>query len=282
MRAVLSFCSHQHEKGRKPWHSSPDSIRYEARDGKAYITINRPEAMNAMNLEVIKWLPLAVQEFAYDDDLYVAILTGEGGRAFSAGGDLKEQATYVGTDKDPRRTGAREERGGIQVGACPKPIIAAIDGYAYAGGLEMAISCDFRFATRQSRFAIPEVKRSLIAGPGTTVLPRLIPLGDALMMTLTGEPIDAERAYQIGLVQGLADDREELFRLVDRYADAIAANPPLAVQDVKTVVTRGVNVPLEYAVYLREKYFDSILQTEDALEGPLAFAEKRAPVWKRR
>jgi enoyl-CoA hydratase/carnithine racemase len=258
----------------------PESIRYETRDGKAYITINRPQAMNAMNLEVIKWLPLAFKEFNNDDSLYVAILAGEGGRAFSAGGDLKEQTTYVGTDKDPRRTGADDHH--YDWSAAPKPVIAAIDGYAFAGGLEMALQCDFRFATRKSQFAIPEVKRSLIAGPGTTHLPRVIPLGDALMMTLTGEPIDAERAYQIGLVQGLADDREQLFQLVDRYADAIAANPPLAVQDIKTIVKKGVNVPLEYAQYLREKYFDSILQTEDALEGPLAFAEKRAPVWKRR
>jgi enoyl-CoA hydratase/carnithine racemase len=261
----------------------PPSLTYETKDGRCYLTINRPESMNALNLELQSALPRAVQAYEADDDLYVAIITGAGGRAFSAGADIKEMTTFVGTDKDPRRTGARPDGPTLMaIGACRKPVIAAIDGYCFAGGLELALMCDIRIATRQSTFAIPEVKRSLIAGPGTTHLPRLIPLGDALLMALTGNPITAERAHAIGLVQGLADDRAGLVEQVEAIADAIVGNPPLAVADIKRVVTVGVNLPLEYAMAFREKYFDQILQTEDAAEGAAAFAEKRAPVWNRR
>jgi enoyl-CoA hydratase/carnithine racemase len=110
----------------------------------------------------------------------------------------------------------------------------------------------------------------------------MIPIGEALLMAMTGDPISAERAYQIGLTQGLAEDRDELFEKVDAIAAALAKNPPLAVQDVKHIVKVGVNIPIEYAVRFRDKYSDVILQTEDAKEGPKAFAEKRAPVWKMR
>jgi enoyl-CoA hydratase/carnithine racemase len=264
-------------------YSPPESLKVENRDGVCYLTINRPSSMNALNLELQRAIPLAIREFEADKSLYVAVITGEGGRAFSAGADLKEMTTFVGTDADPRRTGARSDGPSLlTVADCRKPIIAAVDGYAFAGGCELALSCDIRIATRKSQFAIPEVKRSLIAGPGTTHLPRMIPIGEALLMTLTGDPISAERAYQIGLVQGLAEDREELFTRVDTIAAAIAGNPPLAVQEVKRVVKVGVNMSLEYAIYFREKYFDVILQTEDAKEGAAAFAEKRAPVWQSR
>jgi enoyl-CoA hydratase/carnithine racemase len=239
--------------------------------------------MNALNLELQRALPLAVQQYDRDDSLFVCVITGEGGRAFSAGADIKEMTQFVGTDDDPRRSGAASSGPSLlALDDCRKPLIAAIDGVAYAGGFEVALMCDFRFATRGSRFAIPEVKRSLIAGPGTTHLPRQIPLSEALYMTITGEPIDAERAHQMGIVQGIADDRDALFELVDRVAQTIAANPPLAVRDIKRVVKVGSNMPLEYAIHFREKYFDQILQTEDAQEGAAAFAEKRAPVWKMR
>jgi enoyl-CoA hydratase/carnithine racemase len=262
---------------------SLETLQYDVRDGVCYLTINRPNAMNALNLELQRTIPLAVQEYDSDDSLYAMVITGAGGRAFSAGADLKEMTTFVGTDNDPRRTGARSSGPNLgSVGTCRKPVIAAIDGFAFAGGCELALMCDIRLATAKSLIAIPEVKRSLIAGPGTTHLPRLIPLGEALKMTLTGEPITAERAYQLGLIQGIATDRDDLFRQVAEITTAIAANPPLAVKDVKRVVKVGVEMPLEQAIAFREKYFDMILQTEDAKEGAAAFAEKRAPVWKMR
>jgi enoyl-CoA hydratase/carnithine racemase len=263
--------------------SPPSSLLYDTRDGKCFISLNRPEQMNALNRELGQALGEAIEEFEADDDLYVAILSGEGGRAFSAGADIKEMTTYVGTDDDPRRTGSRRgASGSMALGSTRKPVIAAIDGYCYAAGCELATMCDIRVATRASRFAIPEVKRSLIAGPGTIDLPRLIPLGEALLMALTGDPISAERAYQVGFVQRLGETREDMFREAEAIADAIMGNPPLAVQDNKHVIKIGVNMPREYASYFREKYFDQILQTEDATEGAAAFAEKRPPVWKGR
>jgi len=239
--------------------------------------------MNAFDVQLQRAIGEAILEYNRDDELLVAVITGEGGRAFCTGGDLKEMTEFVGTDQDPRRTGAQQGRPGVMaVGDSRKPVIAAVDGYALAGGCELALLCDFRLATRQSTFAVPEVKRSLIAGPGTTHLARLIPHGEALLMAMTGDPITAERAYQVGLVQRLVEDRDELFKEVEAIMDSICANPPLAVHDVKHVVKVGVNLPLEYHMYFREKYFDSILQTEDAIEGAAAFAEKRPPVWKMR
>ena len=258
----------------------PEVIRYETRDGKCYITINRPEAMNALNIEARRLMAEAIDRFSRDDSTYVAILTGEGGRAFCSGGDLKEQASLTADERRQSNSQPMPAKGNIS--DCPKPIIAAVDGYAYALGCEMAIQCDIRIATRQSKFAIPEARSNIIAGPGTTHLPRIIPLGEALLIALTCEPITAERAHQIGLIQKLCEDRDELFAEADRIADSIARNAPIAVRDSKHIIKVGSNMPVEYAVYLREKYFDAILETEDAQEGPRAFAEKRAPVWKGR
>jgi enoyl-CoA hydratase/carnithine racemase len=258
-----------------------EAIKYETRDGKCFITINRPEAMNAINIEARRLMALAIDKFSRDPSTYVAILSGEGGRAFSAGGDLKEQASMTAEERrQSNEPAAVPSKGNIS--DCRKPIIAAIDGYAYALGCEIALQCDIRLATRKSLFAIPEARRSIIAGPGTTHLPRLVPLGEALLMVLTCEPMTAERAYQIGLVQKLCEDREELFVEANKIADSIAQNAPIAVQDSKHIIKVGSNMPIEYAVYLREKYFDAILGTEDAKEGPLAFAERRNPIWKGR
>lgn len=237
--------------------------------------------MNAINIEARHLLAAAIREFSRDESCYVAILTGEGGRAFSAGGDLKEQANM--TAEERRRSNESEDSSsGGNIAECPKPIIAAIDGYAYALGCEIALQCDIRLATRKSLFAIPEARRSIIAGPGTTHLPRLIPLGEALLLVMSCEPMTADRAYQIGLVQKLCEDRQELLAEADRIAGSIAQNAPIAVRDSKHIVKVGSNMPVEYAVHLRQKYFDAILSTEDAREGPLAFAEGRAPVWRGR
>lgn len=260
----------------------PPSLRYETRDGKAYLTLNRPERMNALSLELGRAIDEAIDDFEQDDSILVAMITGEGGRAFCAGADLKEMAEYVGTDRDPRRNSRQRSRMQGGVAGCRKPIIAAIDGYALAGGCEMALNCDIRLATRQSTLGIPEVKRSIIAGTGTTVLPRLLPLGEALLMTITGDPIDAERAHQLGLVQRLVDTREQLLDETERIMNSICMNPPLAVQDVKRIVKVGSNMPVEYALHFREKYYQAQLRSEDAVEGARAFAEKRAPVWKMR
>src|SRR5579883_3156076 len=192
-------------------------LRYETRDRKAYITLNRPEVMNALNTEICRAIAEAVREFGNDKDLLAAIITGEGGRAFSAGMDLKETAQRdQGVSAANIGGGARAAFD--ELSNCRKPIIAAIDGYCLAAGLELSICCDIRIATVQSRFGLPEARRSLIPGPGVQ-LSRHIPMGEALLILLTGGHVSAERMYQLGYLQRLVADREALFREADAVAD---------------------------------------------------------------
>jgi len=150
------------------------------------------------------------------------------------------------------------------------------------GGLEIALYCDIRLATRQSSFALPEPKRNLLSGPAFVHLSRMIPLGEAMNMELTGRRQSAERAYAIGLIQGLYDTREELDAAVDATLAELRENSPLAVQFLKRIVKDGRDMTVEQHWKFAEMYAYSLSQTEDALEGPKAFAEKRKPVWKMR
>src|ERR1700733_5875872 len=197
---------------------STDVLIYEVRDHKAYITMNRPQRMNALSRELMGALREAFGAADADPDVFAVILSGAGGRAFSAGADLKEMAARMesATDDDyvqphqPITARPPVARGGHMPGFddvnnCTKPVIAAIDGYCMAGGMEIALYCDIRLATRQSSFAMPEPKRNLLHGPDFVHLSRMFPLGEAMKIELTGDPVDAERAYQIGLIQGIYD-----------------------------------------------------------------------------
>ena len=272
-----------------------DVLSYEVRDRKAYIKLNRPKQMNALNRELTGALAQAFQEADASEEVFVVILSAEGGRAFSAGGDLKDMATSIEAGEEvggrPRRTTMSAYPAVAKAGAmpgfddvnqCSKPVIAAIDGYCLAGGLEIALYCDIRLATRKSTFAMPEPKRHLLSGPAFVHLSRMIPLGEALRMELTGEPISAERAYQIGLVQDLYDDRAELEAAADLMADKILENSPLAVQFLKRIVREGRDMPVDHHWKFAEMFAFALSRTEDALEGPKAFAEKRKPEWKMR
>lgn len=261
----------------------PETVTYEVRGRACYITINRPQAMNALSREVMDGLTTAMNAFRADDELLACVLAGEGGRAFSAGADLKEAAAR----------GASSERGSMvprqgklsaydAIETCWKPVIAAIDGYCLAGGLELALMCDMRVATKASSFGLPEPRRSLLAGPGLNNLSRMIPLGEALRMQLTGGTITAERAYQIGLVQDLADDRDEMWAKTAALVAELLECAPLAVQAIKQVVKVGRNLPVEYSWQYSYPFQERIAQTEDFLEGPKAFAEKRQPNWRMR
>jgi enoyl-CoA hydratase/carnithine racemase len=272
-------------------------LSYVVRDRKAYVTMNRPGQMNALNRELRGALAQAFQEADADPGVLVVILAGAGGRAFSAGGDLKEMAigTEGGRDSANPRTGpgpaisarpavAREGHmpGFDDINNCSKPVIAAIDGYCLAGGMEIALYCDIRLATRKSTFAMPEPKRHLLSGPAFVHLSRMIPLGEALRIELTGDPIDAERAYQIGLVQGLYGDRAALEAAADQMADRISENSPLAVQFLKRIVKEGRDMTVAQHWKFVEMYAFSLERTEDAQEGLRAFTEKRKPEWKMR
>jgi enoyl-CoA hydratase/carnithine racemase len=275
-----------------------DVLSYTVRDRKAYITLNRPKQMNALNLELLGALAKAFGEADADDGVFVVILSGAGGRAFSAGGDLKEMSTRLeaggditGQDSEPSRGAmsahpavakAGAMRGFDDVNNCSKPVIAAIDGYCLAGGLEIALYCDIRIATRQSSFAMPEPKRHLLSGPAFVHLSRMIPLGEAMHMELLGEPISSERAYQIGLVQGLYEDRAALEAAAETMADKILENSPLAVQFLKRIVKEGRDMTVDHHWKFAEMFAFTLGRTEDALEGPKAFAEKRKPEWKMR
>jgi enoyl-CoA hydratase/carnithine racemase len=274
---------------------STDVLIYEVKDRKAYITMNRPERMNALSRGLMSDLREAFQAADADPNVFVVILSGAGGRSFSAGADLKEMASRMESERDgdggqagpPLTARPQVARGGHMPGFddvnnCTKPVIAAVDGYCMAGGMEIALYCDIRLATRNSSFAMPEPKRNLLSGPAFVHLSRMIPLGEAMKIELTGEPIDAERAYQIGLIQGVYEDRAALEAAADQMADKILENSPLAVQFLKRIVKDGRDMTVDHQWKFAEMFAFTLGRTEDALEGPKAFAEKRKPEWKMR
>ena len=172
------------------------------------------------------------------------VIIGEGGKAFSAGRDLKEISRLDAiSGPNPSQYISFDE-----VADCPKPLIAAIDGYCLAGGLELALRCDIRVATEQSRFGLPEPRRSLLAAYGLHHLSRMIPMGEALWIQLTGSHMTAQRAYGIGLIQAVVPDREALLAEVERVANEIKLCAPLAVQAIKKIVKIGSNLPVEYSL----------------------------------
>jgi len=242
----------------------------------AIMTINRPEAMNALNAEVREGMAEGFDRLIHDDNLRVGILTGAGGRAFSAGADLKEMSSGAmrGSPWTPR---APSIMGTMEIW---KPLIAAIDGFCLGGGLELSLACDLRVATAASSFGLPEVARGIIpGGGGTQRITRTVPFGIALELLMTGKRIDAAEAQRIGILNRVVPDADALMPACLELAEQIGQNAPLAVQAVKEAAYRGRQTTL--AEGLRIEGFESglISNTEDAKEGPLAFAEKRPPKW---
>ena len=271
--------------------TSSDIVLYEKRDRIGWVTINRPEAMNALNPDVGAGLTDAFEEVANDDDVLVAILTGAGGRAFSAGMDLKWRASEDASSGVQMGGGGRGSSLGLEeVGACPKPVIAAIDGYALAGGFQTAARCDVRVATEQSRFGMLEARRAL-AAVGSFDTPEMVaPPGEAAWILLTGGMMKAERAYDIGLIQALLPDRDALFEEAENIAGEMKLCAPLALRAIKATLRTKKNMPtppegvreLDHLKKLNEEVQRVNAESEDRLEGPLAFAEKRDAVWKNR
>jgi enoyl-CoA hydratase/carnithine racemase len=257
------------------------AIRYD-KDGRiATITIDRPEAMNAMDRETSQQLAAAFQDFDRDEELLVAILTGAGDKAFSAGADLKKM--YGGQDDghvreiwDPERQWRLGQR--LQVW---KPIIAAINGYCLAGGLELALGCDIRIASETASFGCPEVRWGILHGYGALRLPRTVPLSAAMELLLTGERIDAHEALRLGIVSRVVPPAE-LMPTARRMAERICANGPLAVRVTKELAWRGLELSLEEGLRLYAALGALVRASEDAREGPRAFAEKRQPRFKGR
>ncbi|MGH2598097.1 MAG: enoyl-CoA hydratase/isomerase family protein [Dehalococcoidia bacterium] len=248
----------------------------------ATITLDRPEALNAIDREMNARLAETWGRFDADDEAWVGILTGAGDRAFCAGADL--------IDLIPDAT-ARARAGGLtefNFGGNTrdfqtwKPCIAAINGFALAGGLEIALACDLRIAVPRARFGLPEVRWAIIpGGGGTQRLPRLIPAAKAMELILTGKQIDAEEALQIGLINEMVEP-ERLMPAAREMAEALLQNGPLALRAAKQAVLQGLDSTLDEGLKLELGLFGKLLLTEDADEGPKAFAEKRAPQYRAR
>ncbi|MFQ5698506.1 MAG: enoyl-CoA hydratase/isomerase family protein [Myxococcota bacterium] len=262
------------------------SIRFERDGAVAVLTIDRPKVHNALDSKTSDALVDAWMRFRDDDALRVAILTGAGERAFCAGADLRGVGDFYKNLTSVQRLRRSEQLpglGGITKNvAIDKPILAAVNGYCLAGGLEIALACDLRIASENASFGLPEVTRGIIPGAGGTQrLPRLVGPERALDMILTGRRIDAREAERIGLVTRVVplDALRDEARAV---ASAIAENGPLAVRAAKAAVWRGLDVPLEEGLRLEQLLAELVRQSEDAQEGPRAFLEKRKPEFKGR
>jgi enoyl-CoA hydratase/carnithine racemase len=249
-----------------------------AREGRiAIFTINRPEAMNAMNMEGVRELLEAMTDFRDDPELWVGIITGAGERAFCGGADIKDTLSFM-----------KEHRG--EEGAFPptimrgfelwKPLIAAINGLAVGGGLEIAMACDIRIASETARLGTPEVTLGLIPGwGGTQRLPRMVPRCKAAEILLTGRVIDAQEAYRIGLVNKVVP-QAEVMTTAKEWAQLICQAAPLAVRAAKEAMVKGYSMSLEDGLKLENSLVAYLLGTEDFTEGTTAFIEKRKPSYK--
>lgn len=256
-------------------------ILYDKVGEVARITINRPESMNAFDLETARLMAQHFEEFDRDPALRVVIVTGAGDRAFCAGADLKKMhgGSHAGGIAElwdyerQQRLGQR-----LQV---TKPVIAAINGYCLAGGLELALGCDIRLCSTTAQFGAPEVRWSILHGFGAMRLPHTVPMSMAMEMLLTGERIDAQRAYEVGLVSRVVEPAQ-LLATAEQMAQKICSNGPLAIRITKDLAWRGLHSNPDDMLRYYAAVTALIHETEDAKEGPRAFSEKRKPQFKNR
>ncbi len=256
-------------------------ILFEKRGRVAYITINRPEARNAIDLETAKELSNAWNDFRDDDNLWIAVITGAGDKSFSAGADLKSFIPMLTRQDQSQEQTNDGGFGGITRGfECWKPIIAAVNGHCFAGGFEIMMACDLRIASENAVFGATEVRWGIIPGAGGTQrLPRSIPLAKAMEIIMMGESISADEAYRIGLINKIVP-QSELMNEVERWVATLLERGPLALRAAKQAILQGLSLPLDEGLKLEQRLFTSLLGTEDAREGPLAFAQKRKPNFK--
>ncbi len=248
------------------------SIKYEVRGSVATITLNRPEAHNAMDSTAYREITERLRELDSDPEVRVGIVTGAGGRAFSAGADLKEM------HGDGEQLGSwspwQPDRWDLGV-TIAKPLIAAIDGYALAGGLELALLCDIRIATARSQFGCPEVKWNLLHGFGALRLPAVVGLTNAMMLLLTGEFIDAKEALRIELINRIVDP-DELMETAETLAGAISANARDAVHMTKELAIRGIDGSLEEGLRLYKSYMTQLESSDEQARRTRSFARRAA------
>ena len=256
-----------------------ENIKYESRDNIAYVTVNRPKAMNALNMDVLNELYDVFTAIEADADIRAVILTGEG-RAFVAGADIAQM----------NQLNALEGRQMMIMGhkvmnlivAIEKPVIAAVNGFALGGGCELSMACDIRIASEKAKFGQPEVGLGIIPGfGGTQRLPRLVGKGMAKYLIMTAEMIPAEEAYRIGLVEKVVP-AESLMEEAEKLAKTIASKAPVAVATAKTAINNGFDMDMKSASKFEIETFTAAFGSEDKSEGMSAFLEKRAPEFKNR
>ena len=251
-------------------------ISAEQRGRIAIITIERADAHNALNAEAHREMSSILDDFRDDPDQWVAIVTGAGIKAFCAGHDLKQQAAGGGMETPPSGFGGLTSRFDLN-----KPVIAAVNGVAMGGGFELALACDIVVAADHAKFALPEVRVGLAAlGGGLLRLPKEIGLKRSMALLLTGEAVSAERGVELGFVNEVTTG--PVLDLAMLWAERIASCGPLSIRATKEAVRLGGLQSLEVALVDQWQYpaMKTMLESEDAIEGPLAFTEKRAPIWK--
>ena len=256
----------------------PDLL-YEKRQHYAVFTMNRPERLNALGVQLGQELQEALEDFTADTNMRVGIVTGTGERAFSAGADLKEMAAR-GQTLDPSGRPVRVDNTFL-FSRNPKPFIAAVNGLAIGGGMERSMDCDIRIAADHAQFGLMEVKRGILAGYAVHNLHRVVPYGEAMYLLLTGELISAEEAQRIGFVHKVLPP-DKLMEEAVRIADMIAGNAPLAIRGTKAIASYWRHFAIDESYRWVPWVQQVVLGSEDAKEGPRAFAEKRTPVWQGR
>lgn len=253
---------------------SYETIRVDGGGPIATLTLDRPDKMNALNSTVRREVTAAMDDLAADDEARVIVLTGEGEKAFAAGADVAE---FAARSPAEQRATYGPRRMFDAVAECPKPTVAAVHGYCLGGGCELAVACDLRVADETARFGQPEIRIGLIPGAGGTQrLPRLVGVGQALRMALTGDFIDAEEAHRIGLVEFLVDEGEHVEKARE-VAERMARWSPLTLQLVKEAVRASLETPLKAGLELEKELFMTAFASEDGREGVTAFVEKRDP-----
>jgi len=254
------------------------AIDYKKEGKIAIFMINRPEALNAMNVAAVQELHEAMVDFRDDPEMWVGIITGTGEKAFCAGADIKDLLPFMKEHRDAWSTvPATTHMCGLEIW---KPLVAAINGLALGGGLEIALACDIRIASEKARLGTPEVTLGLIPGwGGTQRLPRVLPWCKAAEILLMGKPIDAQEAYRIGLVNKVVPP-DQVMPTAKEWAEVICQAGPLAVRAAKEAMLRGSGMTLEEGLRLENSLEAYVLGTEDFTEGTAAFVEKRKPVYK--
>ncbi|MCE7003173.1 enoyl-CoA hydratase-related protein [Kibdelosporangium philippinense] len=257
-------------------------VQYSKRDHVAYVTMNRPEVLNAMDRQMHTELAEIWDDVEADDDVRAVVLTGAGTRAFSVGQDLKERAQRNSSGEPESTFGSRGQAGHPRLTdrfTLSKPVVARVHGYALGGGFELALACDIVIASSEAVFALPEVQLGLIAGAGGVFrLPRQLPQKVAMGYLLTGRRMDAATALQYGLVNEVVPV-DSLDQCVAEWTDSLVRAAPLSVRAIKEAVLRSLDLPLEEAFTTSYVWEERRRRSSDAVEGVRAFTEKRNPVW---